>query len=336
MASPIAPAPYKLTPLHRLFGAVVEGLDLRDPQAISAATVEAIRQDLLVHRLLLFRHEGATVSAAAQLRVSRWFGEVQSTFYRHPASPHRDVFRVSNDEAEGCQQVGRSGWHIDGSFMDRPFKVQTMTFESASARGATMFSPLRELVESLAAEKRQEWGELSYVAGSNEAALVHPLLCVHPETGDATMCFHCGPGFVNSLVRGYDHSDRGGGGGGGEGEVGEASCKAGEGRDIACAEATTKEVYDFHRTRSVLAELTGFLEAEDRVLRLEWQVGDFALIDNLAVGHYASPETQLPRDEVGLRVLHRTTVGGDTMPVPLDSHGRWGGQGGEEGGGKKT
>ena len=30
-------------------------------------------------------------------------------------SPHPDVFRVSNDEREGCTGVGRTGWHIDGA-----------------------------------------------------------------------------------------------------------------------------------------------------------------------------------------------------------------------------
>ena len=47
--------------------------------------------------------------------------QIESTFYNHPASPHRDIFRVSNDPAEGCTGVGRTGWHIDGSFQERPF-----------------------------------------------------------------------------------------------------------------------------------------------------------------------------------------------------------------------
>ena len=36
-----------------------------------------------------------------QLEIGRWFGKIESTFYNHPKSPHRDIFRVSNDEAEG-------------------------------------------------------------------------------------------------------------------------------------------------------------------------------------------------------------------------------------------
>jgi taurine dioxygenase len=45
--------------------------------------------------------------------------------------------------------------------------------------------------------------------------------------------------------------------------------------------------------------------------------GDFALIDNLAVAHFAAPGTQRAAGEAGLRVLHRTTVAGDAAPVAL-------------------
>lgn len=40
----------------------------------------------------------------------------------------------------------------------------------------------------------------------------------------------------------------------------------------------------------------------------EYEPGDCIFIDNLAVAHRATPEAHLPAREVGLRVLHRTTV----------------------------
>ena len=46
----------------------------------------------------------------------------------------------------------------------------------------------------------------------------------------------------------------------------------------------------------------------------QWEEGDFIISDNLAVGHEASPDTQLPVSEVGLRVMHRTTVRGKFEP----------------------
>ena len=48
---------------------------------------------------------------------------------------------------------------------------------------------------------------------------------------------------------------------------------------------------------------------------LNWEEGDFAIMDNLAIIHIASPATQLPAKEVGLRIMHRTTVAGDNVPT---------------------
>lgn len=50
---------------------------------------------------------------------------------------------------------------------------------------------------------------------------------------------------------------------------------------------------------------------------MQWREGDFIIIDNLAVGHKASKETQLPRHLVGLRVMHRTTTAGLHNPAQL-------------------
>lgn len=49
----------------------------------------------------------------------------------------------------------------------------------------------------------------------------------------------------------------------------------------------------------------------------QWSVGDFIISDNLSVAHEAAPETQLPRSEVGLRVLHRVTTKGHSPPTKL-------------------
>ena len=45
----------------------------------------------------------------------------------------------------------------------------------------------------------------------------------------------------------------------------------------------------------------------------QWEEGDFLMTDNLALAHIASADTQLPQEEIGLRVLHRVSVAG-TMP----------------------
>jgi len=55
---------------------------------------------------------------------------------------------------------------------------------------------------------------------------------------------------------------------------------------------------------------------------MKWQAGDFMISDNLGLAHYASDGTQADRDQVGLRILHRTTIVGGPETVPKKSNGR--------------
>ena len=107
---------YKVKPAA--LGVEVFGIKLNDkvPQEV----IDQIKQDVHKYRIMIFRDQGK-VSGKRHVEISKWFGELESTFYRHPRSPDLDVFRVSNDESEGCTGVGRTGWHVDGSFQPAPF-----------------------------------------------------------------------------------------------------------------------------------------------------------------------------------------------------------------------
>ena len=59
----------------------------------------------------------------------------------------RDIFRVSNDRSEGCTNVGRTGWHIDGSFQEKPFSHSIYHIIECPTDGATVFAPLNEILE---------------------------------------------------------------------------------------------------------------------------------------------------------------------------------------------
>ena len=62
--------------------------------------LQSIIEDVKKHRILVFKDQGI-VSPERHLEIGRWFGQIESTFYDHPKSPLRDIFRVSNDEEEG-------------------------------------------------------------------------------------------------------------------------------------------------------------------------------------------------------------------------------------------
>lgn len=66
------------------------------------SVIDDIRRDITIHKMLFFRNQGV-ISGNRQVEISKWLGELESTFYKHEKSPNPDVFRVSNDEKEGCR-----------------------------------------------------------------------------------------------------------------------------------------------------------------------------------------------------------------------------------------
>jgi len=108
----------------------------------------------------------------------------------------------------------------------------------------------------------------------------HPLIYSHPETGLPVLCFHLGmtEGFL--LDKGTK-----------------------EQRSLSTLEV-----------QQVLDSIKEEICSDRRVYSHEYKPGDFIISDNLAVGHEADPATQLPREEVGLRVMHRVTIAGLQPP----------------------
>lgn len=231
------------------------------------------------HRLLVFRNQG-TVSGTRQVEISRWFGELESTFYKHPASPHPDVFRVSNDPKEGCTGVGRTGWHVDGSFQDAPFSHSLYHIISVPNQGDTIFAPLSEVIESLPQEQRNKWERLHMLSDRRNQS-VKPLIYSHPLSGKPTMCLHTG--MTEAFVWDYNTPEQ----------------------KIATPQETLALLREIENTFRQYACLW---------YTHKWKQGDFIISDNAALGHEAAPETQLSKEEVGLRVMHRTTVKGITPP----------------------
>lgn len=51
--------------------------------------------------MLVFKDQGV-ITGDRHVEISKWFGELEVTFYQHERSPHPQIFRVSNDPNEGC------------------------------------------------------------------------------------------------------------------------------------------------------------------------------------------------------------------------------------------
>lgn len=311
---------YNVRPLNPHFG--IEGLDidLSDPNLLSTNDndnnnsnkfISQLKKDLIQHRAVLFRKQN--LSGQRQVDISNALGIVKSTFYKHPKSPHPDIFRVSNDEAEGCRNVGRSGWHIDGTFQTMPFKYQTMYFPSVMADGRggdTYFVPLKELYDSFTQEERERYDKLWMVTGRREAP-VHPMVYRHPYRPgeEETMLFHCGRPFASGF---YCDADADAAEGSNNDTTGGSRVVNG----VDTSKMTHPAVVQDHLTNQIESKLDEF------GIRMKWEEGDFLIVDNLGLAHYASEGTQENVDAVGLRILHRTTIVGEGYAVPRKLDGR--------------
>lgn len=232
---------------------------------------------LLLSRIVVFKDQGI-VPGERQVHISRWFGELESTFYKHPCSPHPDVFRVSNDPAQGCTGVGRTGWHVDGSFQPSPFSHALYHIIHCPTKGATVFLPLKEFLHSLPQDYRWRLERLSMLSDRRSMSTAKKVVYRHPVTNEDTMCFHLG--MISGFVYDQGTSDE--------------------------RHTTTQE------TVALLDELERAIQDRKDSLWYAhtWEPGDFIISDNCAIAHEASIETQYPVDQVGLRVMHRTTTQG--------------------------
>jgi len=269
--------PYELIPIK--LGCEVRGIQL-DGAPVSDDVISMIREDVTKHRLLVFKNQ-KHLTPEQHLAVGRWFGEIESTFYDHPKSPHRDIFRVSNDRSEGCTNVGRTGWHIDGSFQEAPFSHSIYHIISVPSVSATVFAPLTDIIENLSPEKRNLWDRL-WMVSDRRSGPKHPLIYKHPDTGKPVLCFHLGmtEGFIQDLG------------------------------------LKTEKYLSHEQTEDVLKSIHHeFVKNGGEIqYKHEYEAGDLIISDNLAVGHEASPDTQLPREKIGLRVMHRVTIAGKVAP----------------------
>ncbi|XP_077981083.1 alpha-ketoglutarate-dependent taurine dioxygenase-like [Glandiceps talaboti] len=269
---------YQLTPIK--LGCQVRGIDLS--KKVSDEIISQIKRDVTKHRILVFKDQH-DMAPERHVQISKWFGELESSsFYKHPKSPSLDIFRVSNDEIEGCTNVGRTGWHIDGTFFEKPYSYSVYHMFHVPKRGDTVFAPLNDIIMGLSVEQRNKWERL-WMLSDRRGGVCHPLIYSHPETDEKTLCVHMG--MTDAFIW-----DKG----------------------------TPKErMTDWKETAELLNEINHEFIKDDKAIQYphKWEVGDFIISDNLAVGHEAAVESQTSHKEVGLRVLHRITVAGKEVPT---------------------
>lgn len=262
-------------PVTPVVGAVIDGVDLRDP--LEPGAVRAIRQTLLEHGVVFFHDQELT-------------REQMHAFVTNFGTPIAEPFQAGDQpepvgEADlAATRRATAVWHSDTTFVAEPPSLTALRavrlppvggdtcWGSMYAAYEALSKLLREMLDGLTAVHSvypvmQRLGDV----GQRDAAYskpihgtenVHPVIRVHPETGRKAL-------FVN--------------------------------------ESWTTRIVELHPAESaaVLALLFEHVKSPDFTMRWRWAPNDLAMWDNRAVQHYAVPDYDTSR------VMQRVVLAGD-------------------------
>ena len=200
------PQAIQIIPTGAALGAEIRGLDLK---ALDEASFSRIAQAWLDHSVILMRNQA--LDDAELVAFSRRFGEldwapIQETGRRF-VEGMPEIYVVSNvivnGEPIGSLGAGEAVWHTDMSYLDRPPKASMLyALEVPPSGGNTSFCSMYRIYDVLPPSLKQRIGKLNikhygtYNSGGyvrqgvtptddprSSPGAVHPLVCVHPETG---------------------------------------------------------------------------------------------------------------------------------------------------------
>jgi taurine dioxygenase len=216
-------------PIAGWIGAEIADIDISAP--LDEEAVETIQQALDVWKVVFFRNQ--TLNHAQQIAFGRHFGELT---YAHPHddSPPEDAPEIYTvDDRRSSERFGvdvkarrvhsrtlTSGWHTDvtpainppaGSILRAdvvPSFGGDTTFTNLVAAYEGLSEPIRNFVDTLRAEHRYgaNWagypsrggGEYGERFAKNSLVSYHPVVRVHPRTGERALFIN--PGFVDHIL----------------------------------------------------------------------------------------------------------------------------------------
>jgi alpha-ketoglutarate-dependent taurine dioxygenase len=213
-------------------GAEIHGLDLSSD--LDDSTIAAIRRAVLAHRVVFFR--GPDMGHEAHVAFGRRFGELTRRAGKkhgvHPegfpeiltVDPKADVERYGADFEEHYRRKWVSplaGWHSDLTQMVNPPALSILRAETTPPFGGDtqwtnmvdayegLAEPLRALVDTLHAEHAFFTGvhlrhsderdrEILRIYCDQPEAAIHPVVRVHPETGEKAL--FVSPGSTTRII----------------------------------------------------------------------------------------------------------------------------------------
>jgi taurine dioxygenase len=249
---------------------------------------KALELEMAQRGFLVFPDQGV-MTPDEQIQASCLWGgkKMHSTHGVHPATPegNRHIFRLSNDEKHGILGVGPQ-WHNDGSFMEGTFShVGYHMLRVPEHGGGTYFAHQGAAFDMLPPETQERWQRL--VSVNSNSGVLHPVVHEHPISGRKSVWLHLGMtgAVIERLPEGMTNKT-----------------PSGEMPFRLLNDFEMKEL--FHTYNNLLNDGV----EKGYTINYQYSEGDLIIIDNLAVGHKASPEAHLSAAEQGLRIMHRTTV----------------------------
>jgi taurine dioxygenase len=200
-------------------GAEISGVDLS--QTLHDDAVKEIREALLEWKVIFFR--GQNIDHAAQIAFTGRFGEVT---YAHP---HEDepiegfsqILPIDRSRYERRNGLRRSSyesrWHTDVTAAINPPAASILRAVNVPSFGGDtqwtnlvaayegLSAPLRALADTLKAEHRfnarlniPSDSKLAQRIAANPIVSIHPVVRVHPETGERAL--YVNPGFTSHIL----------------------------------------------------------------------------------------------------------------------------------------
>jgi alpha-ketoglutarate-dependent taurine dioxygenase len=218
-------------PATSVIGAHVEGIDLRRP--LHPETVAELSDALTRWKVLFFRDQ--PISYDEQMAFARNFGELTPAHPIHRGHDDKpEIFVVEAQAAKAQFGHGQEqprfapprrtgpGWHTDITFVANPALASILRGAVIPPYGGDtlwtnlvvayeeLSAPVRDLVDHLQAVHRWHGynGETraGYDASQPPPAAVHPVVRVHPETGERALFVN--PVFTQYIVGLTDRENR--------------------------------------------------------------------------------------------------------------------------------
>jgi taurine dioxygenase len=211
---------FDIAPAAGHIGADVTGVDLTRP--LDPEIVAELKSALLQWKVLFFRDQDVTHDQ--QIAFASYWGGVTAA---HPVldsgNDHPDIYRL---EAQAMRALGTqlrsaervpardsaNGWHTDITFVANPAKISVLKGVVIPAYGGDtiwtnlvaayngLSAPVRALLDDLQAV--HHWntyvGAADAPDGKVRPAALHPVVRVHPETGERVL-------FVNPVFTSHIH-----------------------------------------------------------------------------------------------------------------------------------